>query len=207
MRLFVAVWPPPDVAAAGPAVAGVPGMRRVDPTDRHVTLAFLGEVPDAGYAEVEAAVTEASARVSVPPRAVLGPCTVLLGRSVLCVPVAGLDAAASAVRASLGARGIPTGGERFLGHLTLARRTAGFPPDLVGVPVTGEWDVGEILLVASHLGTGTARYELRAAWAVGGGSAGERVFVDRVREPVPGPPGSARARSPESPGPVVTTRP
>jgi 2'-5' RNA ligase len=56
MRLFVAIIPPPEVAAelsrrlrplrSSPQAATPPGLRWTSPDSWHVTLAFLGEVPE-----------------------------------------------------------------------------------------------------------------------------------------------------------------
>jgi hypothetical protein len=65
------------------------------PTRWHVTLAFAGDVAAPAIGAWEAAVRAAAARLERPPEAVLGPATATLGLAVLCVPVAGLEAASA----------------------------------------------------------------------------------------------------------------
>jgi 2'-5' RNA ligase len=157
-RLFVAVWPPESVVAA---LAGlwsprpdVAGLRWTSPEQWHVTLRFLGQVPDVDV------VRSSFAGLAVPGGvAALGPATDRFGPSILHVPVAGLDELAAAV-SSLPS---PEADRPFRGHITLARgQRTDFRP-LVGVPVAASWPVGEVTLVASHLGRGPARYEVLAS--------------------------------------------
>jgi 2'-5' RNA ligase len=162
MRLFVAVWPPPDVvtvlgAMPRPALRGV----RWTPAGRwHVTLAFLGDVAGREQAEsAGAALGAAARRVACPPEAVLGPTTSVLGRSVLCVRVGGLEAAATAVRTATLGRHLPVDPTPFAGHLTLARVRGAVPADLVGIPLVARWVVERLRLVAVRPGSGMARYE------------------------------------------------
>lgn len=137
MRLFIAVWPPPSVLEVLRSLERppVPGVRWTTEDQWHVTLRFLGEVGDPS---------------SVPPldglpaaTAVLGPATERLGRTLLVVPVAGLDELAAAVP-------VPSA-RSFAGHLTLARARRGstIPRSLVGAPVAASWPVGDVALVRS----------------------------------------------------------
>src|SRR5262245_34664121 len=92
-RLFVAVWPPPDVvdllaALPRPKVRGV---RWTTPHQWHVTLRFLGE---ADPETARAALTTLDADGC---EAVLGPGASRLGRGVLAVAVDGLAELAAAV--------------------------------------------------------------------------------------------------------------
>ena len=180
-RLFVAVWPSPDVVNL--LADTVERLRPVaDPRLRwtraeqwHATLVFLGEQ------DVEAT-AESFRRVALPPVPVtvtLGPETERFGRRIVHVPAAGLDAVATAVRAVL-----PGDDERpFRGHLTLARaeerrrrggadRSDGEPggdrgrsrgadlSSVVGVPLNASFLASEVTLVTSRLGAGPARYEV-----------------------------------------------
>ena len=139
MRLFLAVWPSPEVvdtlrALPRPDIAGV---RWTTEDQWHVTLRFLGESELAdGIAALDAA---AEGRATT---AVMGPATARLGRRVLMVPVAGLEHLVE------------------VGHLTLARGKRGVPASLAGTPVTGEWPVEEVTLVQSRLHPKGARYEV-----------------------------------------------
>jgi 2'-5' RNA ligase len=161
MRLFVAVWPPPEAVAmlAGLPRPDVPGLRWTTPDQWHVTLRFLGE---ADADEVVQALRDVERAGEAAVR--MGPATGRFGRRVLHVPVAGLEAVAAAVADATGLLGEPEPGRRFAGHVTLARardrRGVDLRP-LTGVPVAAAWTATEISLVASRLGGGTpARYEV-----------------------------------------------
>lgn len=162
-RLFVGVRPPPEVSALLSSLArpALDAVRWTAPEQWHVTLAFLGNVPLSRIDEVGAATVAATARAAAPPEAHLGPSTQRLGRSVLCVPVAGLDALALPVRRALGELCFVAGlGGPFVGHLTLARSRGRrvVPASLAGAPVEARWQVHEVDLVRSELGPSAARY-------------------------------------------------
>ena len=161
MRLFVAVWPPPDVVEVLSALAK-PALRTVrwtDPARYHVTLRFLGHVDDPERAV--ACMEELDARAVAAPHAVVGPATQWMARrQVLCVPVSGLDELAGAVAVSLDEFG---GEDRpFAGHLTLARTrgNARGPRFLAGTPLSAIWPVGAVTLVSSALSESGPRYEV-----------------------------------------------
>jgi 2'-5' RNA ligase len=197
VRLFVAIWPPPPVVAAL-AELEHPDMgtvRWTDPSRWHITLVFLGNpapdgpsddattadatvdaaTPVEEAAVEEAAVEEAIARLRRVPVAAhaqtvarLGAVTGSFGRSVLYVPVLGLDALAGAVRTAhaVGAAGSDgTDPVPFNGHLTLgrARRRRDDVRPLAGMSVGRaagvEWTVDELALVASVSRGGKGQYE------------------------------------------------
>ena len=152
-RLFVAVWPPPDVVEMLAALPRYPlaGARWTTERQWHVTLRFLGAVD----ARVAAAALDAvQAR---PCTAVLGPGPQRLGPSVLMAPVAGLDELAASVNAAM-AGVSPPPRLPYRGHLTLARAGKGALPRL-DAPVAGEWTVDRVALVESQLHPAGARYE------------------------------------------------
>ena len=172
MRLFVAVWPPPEVVdvvrAAVDRVAvdrvagqdGAGGLRWTGPEQWHVTLRFFGT------ADLDDAV-EAFRSVALPDAglvgAEVGPSTGRFGRRVLHVPVAGLEGLAAAVVDATKAVGTPPDDRPFAGHLTLARARARGGADLspwCGVPVAARWTVAELTLVASRTDREGARYEV-----------------------------------------------
>jgi 2'-5' RNA ligase len=166
VRLFVAVQPPDAVLDA--LVEMIDGLRRrdgaealrwVDRPQLHVTLRFLGEVPDA------AGVVEAMKTAPLPvTEAEAGPGVTRLGRQVLCVPVTGLDALASEVAEATAAVG-PLDDRPFRGHLTLARargRGGVVARSLAGAPVDLRWPVADVHVVRSHLGPDGPRYEALA---------------------------------------------
>jgi 2'-5' RNA ligase len=157
MRLFVAVWPPAEVLdrvdrlprPEHPAV-------RWAPRDRwHVTLRFLGEVDEGQLPALEQALAATAADHSG-RRVAMGPVTARLTRSVLVVPVAGLEDLGRAVIVATAGYGAPPEPRAFTGHLTLARSRARgtIPASLAGRPVAAAWDVTEIALVRSRLGGG-----------------------------------------------------
>jgi RNA 2',3'-cyclic 3'-phosphodiesterase len=158
-RLFVAVWPPDEVAAVltalpRPVVAGV---RWTTPEQWHVTLRFLGR---ADVEEASAALS--SLEVEPACAAVLGGRAVRLGREVLALPVEGLADLASATRTVFDGVGRPVEERPFKGHITLARgkgvRAASVPPvDALA------WPVGSVALVRSDLHPTGARYTVVAS--------------------------------------------
>lgn len=156
MRLFVAVWPPPDVLELLGSLERPAGVRWTSPEQWHVTLRFLGDVPASAVPALADALPGGPAGT-----AALGPATARLGPSVLVVPVAGLEALAEEVRR----RTVPLVPEEdrrsFRGHLTLARARRGskVPAALAGTPVAAAWPVRRLSLVRSDLSTAGARYE------------------------------------------------
>lgn len=159
-RLFVAVWPPDDVldriaALDRPSVAG---LRWTTKDQWHVTLRFLGQVPEV------APVVEALAGLDLPaPDAVLGPAVDRFGRRVLHIPVAGLDAIAAGVVEATAAVGRPPEDRPFHGHITLGRVAERARVDLrplTGTVVDGGWRVDAICLVESLLSPKGARYQV-----------------------------------------------
>jgi RNA 2',3'-cyclic 3'-phosphodiesterase len=151
VRLFVAVWPPAHVVSLLRSLDR-PHRRELRWTTEdqwHVTLRFLGEAdPEPVAAVLREALTGLGAR-----DVVLGPVTRRLGRSVLMVPVAGLDEVAAAV---------PFPADKpFTGHLTLARarQRASIPTALAGAPVSAGWRVDSVALVGSTLAPGGAVYQ------------------------------------------------
>lgn len=128
MRLFVALPLPPDLAAAAAALTpDVPALRPVRPELLHITLAFIGRVPDEQLDAVIAATREAALSQ--------GPFTIALtsaGRFPeggmprivwLGIDEGGSECAglATAVRRALAARDIPFDDKPFRPHVTLAR--------------------------------------------------------------------------------------
>jgi 2'-5' RNA ligase len=171
VRLFIAVWPSPAVVELLAALdrPAHPSVRWTGPDAWHVTLRFLGEVDEAGAAAVTAAVRVVGAR-AVACEAEMGPVTTRLNRSILTVPVAGLDELAAAVIDATRGLGEPPGERPFSGHVTLARGRGRrpVPPSLAGRPVAATWPARDLTVVRSHLGGGGPRYETIAAVSLTG---------------------------------------
>ena len=166
-RLFVAVLPPPDVVGAIDALPRPeePGVRWEPPGLAHVTLRFLGDV------EPETVVDRLSGRALPSATAVLGPQVSRLGRSIVCVPVAGLDELAAVVGEATDGVGEPPA-PRFAGHVTVARLRNRAACGIAGRRFAATFDVTEIMLLRSQPAADgrPRRYESLKSFPVGGGS-------------------------------------
>ncbi len=162
-RLFVCVWPTPEVFSVIASLErpSLDALRWTTPAQWHVTLAFLGNVPESRIEELGRALQVAAAQVVDRPEARLGPGTQRVGRSILCVPVDGLEDLAAVVRRSFAAVLTGAGADGpFHGHITLARARGRrpVPASLAGRPLVGRWEVGGMDLVRSALEPSGARY-------------------------------------------------
>ena len=164
MRTFVAVRPPP--AALAHLQAALPRWPS-DPGRWHVTLAFLGEV-------------DAPRRLAGPLAEVCagtGPLTLRLAGSGafgrtgpvwvgVAGDVEGLSALALGVAGASRRCGVDVERRAFRPHLTVGRR--GHPdPRTLAAYAGPDWTVGEVELVASHLGR-TVRHEVLERLPLGG---------------------------------------
>ncbi|GAA3735901.1 RNA 2',3'-cyclic phosphodiesterase [Micromonospora maritima] len=194
MRLFAAIYPPPAAVAdltrritglrVGAASAAGVKVRLAEPDHLHLTLAFLGEVPDDRLVDVESALGLAAqafrdGRAGSPRLRLGGGGSFGQGRStVLWVDVRGeadaLDTLARLVRDGLRRAELPHDDKPFRAHLTIAR-----PGDRVADAdvradretlhgyVGPEWPAGELLLVRSRPNA-EPRYDRLAAWPLCG---------------------------------------
>ncbi|MEU1678831.1 RNA 2',3'-cyclic phosphodiesterase [Micromonospora zamorensis] len=192
MRLFVAVYPPPESVGhlgvqvarlrVGAAAAAGTNVRLADPAHLHVTLAFLGDVEAARLVEVESALGLAAEAFhdgrNAPPRFSLGGGGRFgQGRStVLWVGLRGeveaLHVLAGLVRSWLRQARLPCDDAwPFRPHLTVAR--PGDRMDLVDIEADQadldgyqgpQWPATELLLIRSHLDPRPSRYDRLAAW-------------------------------------------
>ena len=174
MRLFIAVFPPPDIQsaafrAADPLRPGHDAVAWVKKENLHYTMRFLGEVDEAGAANAAAAMREAAAS-----RAKFGAALGGFGAfpsakraRVLWIGMLQGDEAmrllASALDAALVRHGFESSDEGFEPHLTLGRVRA--PGDwtsrLLDAPtVEARFQVDRIQLVNSVLAPGGAKYEV-----------------------------------------------
>jgi 2'-5' RNA ligase len=160
------------------------GIRWVAPENVHLTLQFLGAVPEPRVADVSAALAGAA-------EAVRGPIALEVRGAggfpnarrprVIWLGIEGDLAALGALVEDLGRRlaplGFPPEARAFSPHLTLGRaRDARGGPGLGGAIASvagGEairWRVAEVALVESHLSPRGARYVSIACTALGGRS-------------------------------------
>lgn len=154
MRLFVAVYPPPEaLAGLGQALSEV-DIKLGEPGRWHITLAFIGDVPDA--ARAGAAVADMTMNPVGPLRIQGG------GRygSLLWAGVQGDLAALTrltrSLKRSLRAQRVPVDEKKFSPHITLARRVK---PEGLAAALQAlrdyegpEWTPREVALVSSELG-------------------------------------------------------
>jgi len=167
-RLFFALEPAEDalqaLAVAAAAVARETGGRPMPPGKIHLTLAFLGDVPQPRIADAEAAAD--AARVA--------PFTLVLDRlgtfrragiawAGASQPDPALLRLQGTLAAQLGARGFALEPRPFAPHVTLARKVEGALRDPAFEPFG--WRVSDFALVQSDLATG--RYETLRRWALG----------------------------------------
>jgi len=188
-RLFVALEPPEPVRrrlaamqaamrrAAGPAAAGV---RWVPPEGIHLTLQFLGAVPDERVGAVEEGVRAAAAASGALRLEVRGAGGFPSARRprVLWAGLGGDLEPLGALAAGVGRRLAPLGftpDERpFNPHLTLGRsREARGAPGLAAAVAAAAgqegcpWRAGEVCLVESHLSPSGARHEVLSRLPLG----------------------------------------
>lgn len=161
MRLFVAVFPPDEAIAHLATAVSTLDIRAIDRW--HITLAFLGEVPDAAPA---IAALDAAEMFPVGQLAIGGG-----GRfgNILWAgvqgDVAGLGRVTRSVRRAMRAKRIPPDDKKFRAHITIARRV---DPALLkaALPVLRayegpQWPVSEIVLVHSVLGSQPTYHHLQ----------------------------------------------
>ena len=162
-RLFVALWPPQEVAEVLRELhrKDQRGVRFVPEDNWHVTLRFLGE------ADIDAVGAALDDTVLPACTARMGPAVDVFHDRALVVPVQGVDDLAGAVSAATRDLGEPDG-KRFTGHLTVARVKPNVPmPRVLGQMVSAEWKVTEMALVQSRLEASGAVYSTVATWPVG----------------------------------------
>jgi RNA 2',3'-cyclic 3'-phosphodiesterase len=185
MRLFVGLLPPPPardelVLALEAHRPRWPGLRWLDPANWHVTLSFLGEVPDPALPELRARLADAAAH-HAPMTLSLAGAGAFPSADRARVFLTGLEGdlpgladLADRVRAeALGAGAGQTDHRRFVPHVSLARCRA--DTDLSPLveafgPFSGTaWEAGTMHLIRSNFGGGTrggaeARYETVEEW-------------------------------------------
>ena len=181
MRAFVAVTPPAEVVDALWAWTAdlredTPGLRWSRPEQWHLTLAFLGEVPEEGVDALAERLGRAARRN--PPMTLSLGGGGRFGQRVLWTRVRGdrdgLRALAGSVQAAARRCRLPVDDRQYRPHLTLARAAAAVDlrplverlADYDGEP----WTARALHLVRSRLGAGpggTARHEPVRGWPLG----------------------------------------
>lgn len=176
MRLFVATYPSTDALAdlettvrglgVSKAAAAGTNVRVTSRSLWHITLAFLGEVPDERLIDATRAIDHATDSFgrAHPRLSVAGGGRFGRGRfTVLWAGVRddthGLTALSTAVMNELKHVRLPYDQEKFHPHLTLARPGDRVPSGVVAEDIATldayegpRWTCNEIFLVASHLG-------------------------------------------------------
>jgi RNA 2',3'-cyclic 3'-phosphodiesterase len=165
VRLFVAVYPPPAVLDhLADFVDGLgfhqAGVRATARPLWHLTLAFIGEVPDTKLPAARKAL-DASVPVAPPTLRLAGGGRFGRGRfTVLWTGVEGdLAPLRKAVTGQLKKARLPFDAKRFHPHLTLARPGDRLPAEVLAEDLARlegyagpEWTVEGVALVQSHLG-------------------------------------------------------
>jgi 2'-5' RNA ligase len=184
MRMFVALLPPEQALTdlelfAEPRWEADGPLRWTDPTQWHVTLAFLPAVADADLDELCERLTETADRRAPFELQLFGAGTFPnpARAAVLWLGVHGdterLSQLATGTRNAAARSGVEVDGSRFRPHLTLARVNRPIDVtrwlrifDAYRGPV---WSVSQLALVQSHLGQGPRgrpRYEVRDTFAL-----------------------------------------
>lgn len=162
-RLFFALWPDAPTRDAlrrtTRAIVRHAGGRSVPAANFHLTLAFLGGVPEEG---IDAAVAAARATPIAPGSLVLDtlgwferPQALWIGPSA---PPAALGEHAARLRAALAATGLGVDVVPFRPHVTLARRVVA--PGELAPPRPVAWPVRGYALVESDTDSDGARYRV-----------------------------------------------
>jgi 2'-5' RNA ligase len=172
--LFFALWPNPALQStlvdAARNVITAAGGRPVLPQSLHVTLAFLGAVPEADLGKVEAIGAEvASTAERAPVQFAFNAIEYWKKPQVLCatapVPTAGTslaDALATKLKSRLVAAGFTPDLKPFRAHVTLMRKVPRGTYDCALQPVT--WSFVDFALVGSRPGQGGSSYSVLNSW-------------------------------------------
>ncbi len=177
MRVFVSVFPPPEVQEALTEAAralAADALRLTPPERVHLTLKFLGEVPPGDIPRVTSAL-ERAARQGGPFDATVSGFGAFPSAGRARILWAGIGAGAEgfrvlsrALEALLEPEGFAGEDKPFVPHLTLgrARRPVGFDPAGARVPDLG-FSVGALDLVESRQGGAGVTYSVLARCPLG----------------------------------------
>jgi 2'-5' RNA ligase len=166
VRLFVGIFPPEEACAdlRRRLTAGV----RLTPVERwHITLNFLGEVPEARLSEVEGALAAVPRPARFPLRLAGGGSFGKAGSTVLWSAVEGDLAALTAlhdgVRSALSAGGLPHDQRPLVPHLTVAYARSAELRGELATYAGPTWTAHEFVLVHSRFDRGGG-YQRVGAW-------------------------------------------
>ena len=172
LRVFFAIWPDAEtrsrVAALASATGAEAGGKVPQPSNLHLTLAFIGEVTaervatlrDVGASTAQTALPFAMRLDRIGGFRDSG--IVWLGTEAL---VPELERLVERLRGALGNAGFAVEARPFRVHLTLARRCRKRVRAATVAPI--EWRVLQMTLTASELGSDGSHYRDIAAWPLG----------------------------------------
>lgn len=170
-RVFVALWPDDEVADALFALsAGLQthaGGRRMRRETLHLTLAFIGDVPQARLPDLQTALATVQGRSFVlrVDQLAWWSHNQIVWAGVSMVPPE-LTQLATAVRAALTSAGFGFAEHgTFVPHLTLMRKAR--PPGELAQSAPIDWAVRSFVLVASTPSAAGSAYTQLAEWALG----------------------------------------
>lgn len=164
-RMFVALRPPEVIREQiAEFLAPRDGMTWIDHQQWHITLAFLAAVPSHREAELVECLDRTTLRHSAFEMRLSGAGAfpnALAARVLWFRPDADLSSLATGVRHAANSVGATPDGQRFVGHLSVARPRR--PIDarrwlqVLDTFASDAWSVTEVDLVASYLGEGAHR--------------------------------------------------
>jgi 2'-5' RNA ligase len=177
-RLFFALWPDAAMrdalaAATRGVVRSARGGRAVPVDNLHVTLAFLGAVPEPSLAAVRVLARVASVQcdpATVPLHVRLDAIDYWRHARILCATATsgapGAASLAGALKAALAAAGFHPDLEPFRAHVTLARQVKSARVEAGMAPVT--WTFGAFALIESRTGAEGSSYSIVESWTLCG---------------------------------------
>jgi len=175
-RLFFALWPLPSMqqelaGAVGKALGALENGRMVPSGSLHLTLAFLGAVPEGSLKGLEELAAEAVRSAALPEarlEVTLDHIDYWRKAQLLCAtsqhaPVAAGEFAESLKRA-LVAGGFTPDLKPFRPHVTLARKVLRAPHELSMARVA--WSFADFALIESHTHASGSVYSVLASWTL-----------------------------------------
>lgn len=167
VRLFLALWPDSVTRAAldKAAMKLLPqcGGRKTRSETLHMTLVFLGDVPESRLEALRASMADiAMPAFNVPISKVGRWCHNRIVWAGTDAAPAALAALVEQLRERLAAAGFAFDAKAYVPHVTLLRKT--HSPEQAFFPLALEWPAREFVLVRSVLGDKGAAYEIIGRW-------------------------------------------